>query len=373
MKTPHTFLPVLLLLTLWCSYGVAHAADAPTRETVGTSGYIDWQEMRAVATGTGIPPLNADQTQEQLQGMRAATMDARRNLLDVVRSVRLDASTQVGGVMLQNESIAAQVQGFVQGAQVERSWVTPDGLYHVTVTMPLTGAFGRMLLDTEGITGHQKQEHAQQEQQNIPFATRQRMEALERKIADLSLQVAELRATQQALNARFASSPGTTTGIHTIGKPVGKTGAAAKNESGKSGSKTDSSGKQGQSLQAGPATLPNETTVPEYTGLVIDARDLGFTPSLHPELYDADGIIFPSAGLNPQTAATDGLVRYMDSIPAAQQAPRAGSLPYTIKATGTTGGNPAKLNISAEDAAILRSILTRENNFLDNCKVVIVF
>ncbi|MFV0347283.1 MAG: hypothetical protein ACK5JO_01765, partial [Halodesulfovibrio sp.] len=195
---------------------------------------------------------------------------------------------------------------------------------------------------------------------------------------------AEIRATLDAMNARLASSHATVAAGKTAGASGGTGGGKPGQASGKSGSaakqvaplRTGSlqgGSIQDKPLQTGSTTIPNDAAVPEYTGLVIDARGLGFTPSLHPELHDAGGTIFPSAGLNPQTAATDGLVRYMDSVPAAQQAPRAGSLPYTVKATGTAGGNPAKLSIAPEDAATLRAILARKDNFLDNCKVIIVF
>jgi hypothetical protein len=64
---------------------------------------------------------------------------AVRNLLEVVKGVRIDAATVVENYIVQNEVIKSQVTGFVNGAQIEKTVESPDGSVEVFVKAPLWG------------------------------------------------------------------------------------------------------------------------------------------------------------------------------------------------------------------------------------------
>ncbi|MBG0777362.1 MAG: hypothetical protein H0S85_13135 [Desulfovibrionaceae bacterium] len=122
------------------------AAEAPTVaadhavERVGTFGLIDWTTMRAVATGTGVPPATAaDPARARAMAERAAMLDARRNLLEVVGSVRMDAQTMVRDFMTASDTVRSAVAGVLRGAQIEALTLRPDGSVRAVASLPLTG------------------------------------------------------------------------------------------------------------------------------------------------------------------------------------------------------------------------------------------
>ncbi len=343
----HTRIIVPLLLVL-----AASTAYAGLQEPVGASGYMDWQTMRVVATGMGVVPAEASPAQARFLGTRAATVDARRNLLEVIRGVRVESSTTMDNFMIQNDTIASQVRGFVQGATVDATHVTPDGVYHTTISMALTGQFGAALARMLGHSAPSRMSNTPSERPasaELPPALLRRITVLEEQVAALA---ARLDAMQQALEQQGTTMAGMET------KMAGQSG------------RLDALQEQ---LTAPTRPRKPGQDAPAYTGLVVDARDTGFTPSLRPQLVADDGQIFPSPSIDHTTAATEGHVRYMDSIPAAQRLARVGTLPLTIRATGTQGDNHSALTLTDQDAAILRGMLGEAGNVLDTCRIVIVF
>ncbi len=121
----------------------------------------------------------------------------------------------------------------------------------------------------------------------------------------------------------------------------------------------------------GPATgKPPET--PPYTGLVIDARQIGFKPCLKPKIFCQGEQVYPGEYLDLQKAITGGYVRYYNSKAQAQQSQRAGSLPYVISAKGTFEGDRSLL-VEPQSYTILKAIAEIPDNILADCRVVIVF
>ncbi|MBI4400745.1 MAG: hypothetical protein HY581_03845 [Nitrospirae bacterium] len=104
------------------------------------SGQINWTSGWVQATGLGAPPPNVGAGQARAMAQRAAFSVALRNLLEIVKGVRVDSETLVENYIVKNDVIKSQVNGFVRGAQVEKTDVQPDGSVEVTVKVPLWGA-----------------------------------------------------------------------------------------------------------------------------------------------------------------------------------------------------------------------------------------
>lgn len=317
----------------------------PLQENIGSAGYVDWQEMRVVATGTGAVPANANAAQARFMGTRASTIDARRNLLEVLKGVRIDSNTLMENYIVRSDTIVSQVQGFIQGTQVDQTWITDDGLYHSTISLRLTGDFGKNIMGLMGKSPAPRQIPVQE----MSPETAQRITALEQQVAALAAQLAAIQSALTQQGTKIAGIESSVTG------------------------QQDALGTLQQQIASPARPQKPGVDVPAYTGVVVDARGTDFTPCLKPELYAEDGKLFPSPYINLETAANEGQVRYMDSIPAAQKLPRVGSLPLTIKALSTVDGNKGALKISNADAGILKGILSTQDNFLDNCRVVLVF
>ncbi|MFW5837389.1 MAG: hypothetical protein ACOCVM_05230, partial [Desulfovibrionaceae bacterium] len=113
---------------------------------------------------------------------------------------------------------------------------------------------------------------------------------------------------------------------------------------------------------------------PTFTGLVVDASKAGdFKPCLRPKLLGDDNrLVYPGPGVSPARSASRGFVRYYRNLGQAQRSDRAGKLPYKATATDTyrLGSN---LKLDKQSTSLLREVMQAPGNFLDDCKVVIVF
>ena len=112
----------------------------------------------------------------------------------------------------------------------------------------------------------------------------------------------------------------------------------------------------------------------DYDSLVIDARNIGFNPSLFPTVYDEDGnAIYDIAYIDKNVASTNGYITYSTNSYLTNQNIRnvLGENPYNVVAWRTRGRLAGDLVIGNEDASIIRSG-TRLKNALKNCKVVFI-
>ena len=73
--------------------------------------------------------------------IRAAKVDAYRNLAEQVHGVRVWGNTAVSAFVAQNDVIRTFVDSFIQGARVVNVTPVGDGNYEATVELELTGAF----------------------------------------------------------------------------------------------------------------------------------------------------------------------------------------------------------------------------------------
>jgi hypothetical protein len=109
-----------------------------------------------------------------------------------------------------------------------------------------------------------------------------------------------------------------------------------------------------------------------YTGLIVDARNLSFTPSASPKILDEDGReVYGSAYLDKEWVEKHGVVGYAKSLTEGKANSRVAGNPYVVKAIKVTGPNSKDLIVSNADAQKIRE-LTKHLSFLDHAKVVIV-
>ena len=108
-------------------------------ESMGNGG-VDWTTGMITATGLGAPPENAvNRAQARAMAERAAFIVATRNLLEVVKGIRVDSATLVENFIVSSDIIKTEVSGFVQGAQILKKQVNPDGSVEVLVGVKLQG------------------------------------------------------------------------------------------------------------------------------------------------------------------------------------------------------------------------------------------
>ena len=81
-------------------------------------GAIDWSGKTVHARGTGVlDPGNSDRDQARQMAERAATVIAQRNLIEIVKNVRVDSDARVRDVMAEHDTVYRHVEGIVRAAR----------------------------------------------------------------------------------------------------------------------------------------------------------------------------------------------------------------------------------------------------------------
>lgn len=104
----------------------------------------DFVAQKILATGYGAMGINTTQLtlgQQRLMAMRAARVDAYRNLAEQVYGFRVWGNTAVAAFSAQNDNVRTYVDAFMRGARLVNMTTTPDGNYEATVELDLSPAF----------------------------------------------------------------------------------------------------------------------------------------------------------------------------------------------------------------------------------------
>lgn len=134
-----------------CLAGVAVGQDKVSAsewvEQIGNKGSVNWTDGYVEAVGIGAPPERSfGKPNQRPMAVRAAMLDAYRNLLEVVSGVRVDSTTTIRDFVVESDIINTQVQGMVKGAKTMKQEYLSDGTVEVTVRMPLSGNFAAVIV-----------------------------------------------------------------------------------------------------------------------------------------------------------------------------------------------------------------------------------
>lgn len=75
-------------------------------------------------------------------GIRAAKVDAMRNLLEEINGVQVDATTTVENFITTSDVIKTKVNGMIKGAKIVESFKDNMGNYHIVMEVPVYGVGG---------------------------------------------------------------------------------------------------------------------------------------------------------------------------------------------------------------------------------------
>jgi uncharacterized coiled-coil protein SlyX len=385
-KTPVLILALMIMLFLTPS---SHAQSL-SREQISDSGYIDWLSQKVYATGVGIAPKDKENlTQAKTMAYRAAVVVAQRNLLEVIKGVHINSQTILEQRILVDDKIISKIEGIVQFSQVESSRVLENNAVSVTLSMPIAGRMGEVIV--RAIEGKETLPRFHTPSKDLTDRLQgleKRVTALENKLTRLNEISTEQKSVIHLLTYLVESrqkADQNKTAIQLIGFASDEETAALRHQMNQQEMQmasmsihlNDLARRLAELEKAPVAQEPSPTSgAPAksypYTGLIVDARDIGFKPSLRPEFYHRDQLIYPGNRLNLSNAVRNGYVRYFNSRLQAQQSERVGSLPYATRATGTANGDRG-LSIDDETSTILTTVLRHPDNFLSRCRVVIIF
>ena len=117
--------------------------------------------------------------------------------------------------------------------------------------------------------------------------------------------------------------------------------------------------------------VSRDLAAPPYTGLIIDARGLGFEPVLRPRILGPDGALYP-VNIPPESAALRGYAAYFLTPEEASDSGRLGDSPLLVPAERIGDASQGDLMLPEERATVLRRIMEQPGNFLENCRVAII-
>ncbi|MDP2646948.1 MAG: LPP20 family lipoprotein [Desulfobacterales bacterium] len=139
---------ILLILSLGF-FANGNAAGQDVEERL-QNGSINWTTGKVQAKGIGAPPeKDYGKPQARPMALRAARIDALRNILEIVNGVRIDSSTTVKNFAIQSDVINAKVSGMVQGAELVKQEYMSDGTVEIVMQLSLHGGFSQLILPRE--------------------------------------------------------------------------------------------------------------------------------------------------------------------------------------------------------------------------------
>ncbi len=375
-------LVISLTLLLWGSAG----AQNSSLEKIGEHGSIDWVDQHVTATGIGVLPPNIDNpAQTKQMAKRAAIVVARRNLLEVVKGVHIDSSTRVVDFAVADDTILSKVTGVLQNSKIVSIQPMSDGSVQAVVSMPLTGQLGMVLISavaappSRGASSSEVSRRLSGLEQRVRMLET-RMQGLQNVNAEQEEMIGIMKNFVLAWMEYSQSNPPVLQAGYGSDIQVLKQRLIEQRQlSEKLSVKLDELSNRLASLEGKGGAAPTMPVVEikpkksyPYTGLVIDARGVGFRPCLKPGVFSGGQEIFPGSTVNRNKAIRTGYVRFYRNLSRAQRNARVGSLPYTIRATGTYNG-VRSLKINGKDFEVLKAISENPGNFLSDCKVIIVF
>ena len=113
----------------------ADRMNAPPPAPVGMAAAVEVQPLKGLGFSQISGQPGKTRNEKRLMAIRAARMDALRDLTEQVHGIRISASTTIRDAVVQDDSLSAVVQGTLRGARTLR--VSPSGSDSYEVEMVL--------------------------------------------------------------------------------------------------------------------------------------------------------------------------------------------------------------------------------------------
>jgi hypothetical protein len=136
----------LLLFFTGAGIGQDKISMSEWTEKIG-QGSVNWSAGFIEAIGIGAPAdKSIGKPSARPMALRAAKVDAYRNLLEITKGVRVDSTTTIRDFTVESDIINTQVDGLVKGAVIVDQQYMSDGSVEVKVRMPLYGNLSQVII-----------------------------------------------------------------------------------------------------------------------------------------------------------------------------------------------------------------------------------
>ncbi len=105
-------------------------------------GEINWTQQVIKAKGWGIIDTILPAPQAKLMAIRAATVVAQRNLLEIIKGVRVVSETKVQDLMTKSDYVYTRIEGIVKGAQMIGEPIEKEGMIEVELAIGIYDSSG---------------------------------------------------------------------------------------------------------------------------------------------------------------------------------------------------------------------------------------
>lgn len=146
MKVSRFYLVALILIL---SIALTVQAQNVTQD-FGQNQNVNWSSQTVRSTGIGASNPNLPASAARENAIRAAKLDALRNILETIKGMYLNSETTVRNAMVESDVIRTQVEGIAQGFRiVDGPRYLSDGSVEVAYEMPITGQLSEALLPSQ--------------------------------------------------------------------------------------------------------------------------------------------------------------------------------------------------------------------------------
>lgn len=330
------------------------AANTDAIETVG-QGSINWTLGEVSATGIGVPPSSAvNSAQSRAMAERAAMVVALRNLLEVVKGVRVDSETVVENFVTKSDIIRTRVDGIVRGAMPVKKQYFSDGSVEITVAMKMRGPLMDAIIpESFGSRGGSSPSI-----RPVPVVPAPPSPARPQQPSTPSVTLAQPERRPEPARPEPPKP-----------EPQRPTPPPA--------SQPTPEKRPEPPPPAVVAAVPDQGTAQfkggKATGIVIDGRGLGLKPALLPKIVDPQGQeIYVGQVVTRTNAVEQGVAGYAKDVNAAANNFRVTDNPAVIRGLRASGAARTDIMLGQSDAQTLRD-LGRKGDFLQYCRVIIVY
>jgi hypothetical protein len=135
----------------------------------GAAGMIDWTTQAVKATGIGALNPKLPPSAQRKNALRAAQLDAMRNMVETLNGVVLSSETTVENAMMSSDVIKTRVEGIVKNFRfTSKPRYMSDGSVEVDMEMLLYGKVGDVLYSTPEFKWNVKEQPTFQAVPNPP-------------------------------------------------------------------------------------------------------------------------------------------------------------------------------------------------------------
>jgi hypothetical protein len=134
------------ILALLAILGFASLALAQVEQNIQGAGMVDWTDQSVKSTGIGALNPKLPPSAQRKNALRAAQLDAMRNMIETLNGVLLTSETTVENAMMSSDIIKTRVEGIVKNFRfTSKPRYMSSGDVEVDMEMLLTGKVGDVL------------------------------------------------------------------------------------------------------------------------------------------------------------------------------------------------------------------------------------